>query len=336
MNILLTGGLGYIGSHTAVELIAHGHDVIIVDNLCNSKPEVLTRLEKIVGKTITFYEFDLREEALLDDVFQKESIDAVLHFAGLKAVGESVEKPLEYYDNNVGSSVTLLRAMERHGVGKLVFSSSATVYGSAESPYSESSPTGVGITNPYGQTKYVIETMMQDVASSNQQLEFVSLRYFNPVGAHESGLIGEDPSDTPNNLFPYIAQVAVGKLDKVKVFGDDYATPDGTGVRDYIHVVDLARGHVAALEHLASGFQAYNLGSGHGTSVLELIAAFSEAAGHEIPYTITARRPGDLASYYAHTDKAAQQLGWSTEKTIQDACRDSWKWQSSNPNGYIN
>lgn len=335
MKILLTGGAGYIGTHTAIELISAGHEVVIVDNLSNSSKEAVKRTEKITGRTIPFYEADVRDKQALDSIFAEQKIDGVIHFAGLKSVGESVEKPLEYYDNNINSTLVLLEVMQKHNVNKLVFSSSATVYGTpAELPLTEESTVGVGITNPYGWTKFMNEQILTDVAHANKDMEITLLRYFNPVGAHESGLIGEDPKDIPNNLLPYVSQTAVGKREKVNVFGDDYDTPDGTGVRDYIHVVDLSRGHVAAINHSKPGVAAYNLGTGRGTSVLELIDAFSKACGHNVPYEITSRRPGDVASCYASPEKAKTELGWSAEKTIQQACEDSWRWQSRNPDGY--
>lgn len=334
MNVLLTGGAGYIGSHTAVELLNAGYEMIVVDNLCNSSREALRRVEKITGKTVMFYEGDIRDAHLLDTIFDSHAIEAVVHFAGLKAVGESVEKPLLYYDANVGSAITLLEAMQKHDISKLVFSSSATVYGSASYPYEETMQTGVGITNPYGRTKYMIEEIMRDTTLSNPELQFVALRYFNPVGAHESGLIGEDPNGIPNNLMPYIAQTAAGKRDKLRIWGNDYDTIDGTGVRDYIHVVDVAKGHLAALEHLRPGFDAINLGSGVGTSVMQVVRAFEKACGHDIPYEICERRPGDLPEYYADVEKAGTVLGWHTKKTINDMCADTWRWQSQNPNGY--
>lgn len=334
MNILVTGGAGYIGSHTIVELLAHNHNVVIVDNLSNSSKEVMNRLGAITGKDAPLHVFDLQDKVRLDQLFQAESFDAVIHFAGLKAVGESVEKPLLYYRNNIDSTLTLLEVMDKYNVRKLVFSSSATVYGSAPVPYTETSPTGQGITNTYGQTKYMIEQILHDTAKANPANEFTILRYFNPVGAHESGLIGEHPNGTPNNLMPYITQVAVGKREKLSVFGDDYDTVDGTGVRDYIHVVDLARGHQAALEHSQPGITVYNLGTGRGVSVLQLIHAFERASGRTIPYQIEPRRPGDLPEYYADVQKAQDELGWKAEKTIDEACVDSWRWQSSNPNGY--
>lgn len=334
MTILLTGGAGYIGSHTAVELLNAGYTILIVDNLCNSSNKVIERIEEITGKKVEFYTCDLRDTEALDSIFEKHSIDAVIHFAGLKAVGESVEKPLDYYDNNVSGSLVLFEVMKRHSVTKLVFSSSATIYGSAPYPYVETEQTGVGITNPYSRTKYMIEEIMRDLASSWPEAEFISLRYFNPVGAHESSRIGEDPNGVPNNLMPFIAQTAVGIRDKLRIFGGDYDTIDGTGVRDYIHVVDVAKGHLAALEHISSGFDAINLGSGRGTSVLQLLNAFEKACGHTIPYEICERRPGDLAEYYANAEKAKKLLGWHTEKTIEDMCVDTWRWQSENPNGY--
>lgn len=334
MKVLLTGGAGYIGSHTAVELLNAGYDVVIIDDLSNSSEEALRRVEKITGKHIDFYKSDVRDKAALHRIFDEHSVDAVIHFAGLKAVGESVEKPLLYYDVNVGGAVTLLEIMQQHGVRKLVFSSSATVYGSAPYPYEETLQTGVGVTNPYGRTKYMIEEIMRDTAASDPALEFVSLRYFNPVGAHESGLIGEDPNGVPNNLMPYIAQTAAGKREKVRIWGNDYDTVDGTGVRDYIHVVDLAKGHLAALERIKPGFDAINLGSGTGTSVMQVIDAFEKACGHDIPYEICERRPGDLPEYYANAAKAANVLGWHTERTIDNICADTWRWQSKNPNGY--
>lgn len=335
MKVLLTGGAGYIGSHTAVELLDHGYDVAIVDNLSNSSLKAVQRVEEITQAKLSFHEADLRNLAVLRKIFSSEQPDAVIHFAGLKSVGESVEKPLEYYDNNINSTLVLLEVMQKHNVNKLVFSSSATVYGTpAELPLTEESTVGVGITNPYGWTKFMNEQILTDVAHANKDMDITLLRYFNPVGAHESGLIGEDPKDIPNNLLPYVSQTAVGKREKVNVFGDDYDTPDGTGVRDYIHVVDLARGHTAALDHSRPGVSVYNLGTGKGTSVLELISAFSKACGHEVPYEITARRPGDVASCYASPQKAERELGWKAEKTIEQACADSWKWQSQNPNGY--
>ena len=335
MNILITGGAGYIGSHTIIELISAGHSVVAVDNLSNSNRESLVRVEKITNTTIPFYKIDLRDADALEKVFIENSFDAVIHFAGLKSVGQSVSHPIEYYDNNIGSTLALLEKMQKYNVKKLVFSSSATVYGTpSELPLSETSQTGVGITNPYGQTKFMIEQILHDLSVADKSFEITLLRYFNPVGAHYSGLIGEDPNDVPNNLMPYISQVAVGKLEKVNVFGNDYDTPDGTGVRDYIHVVDLAEGHVAAIDHIKPGIATYNLGTGNGVSVLELISAFAKAASKEIPYQIVPRRPGDIASCYASADKAKKELGWTAKKTIDEICADSWRWQSQNPDGY--
>lgn len=335
MNILVTGGAGYIGSHTIIELIKSNHNPIIVDNLSNSNAEAIRRVEAITGIKIPFYEIDVRDKDGLYSIFKNNTIDAIIHFAGLKSVGQSVSKPLEYYSNNIDSTLVLLEAAKEFGVNKFIFSSSATVYGIPEElPLKETSRVGVGITNPYGQTKFMLEQILKDVSTANSDFEVTLLRYFNPVGADASGTIGEDPNDIPNNLLPYVSQVAVGKLEKVSVFGDDYDTPDGTGVRDYIHVVDLAKGHVAALNHSKPGTEVYNLCTGKGTSVLELIAAFGKAAGKEIPYQIVARRPGDVGSCYASPEKANKELGWFAEKTIEDACEDSWRWQSQNPNGF--
>jgi len=335
MNILVTGGAGYIGSHTIIELLNSRHNVVVVDNLSNSSQESLRRVEKIAKSKIPFYNIDVRDADALEKVFNENHFDAVIHFAGLKSVGESVSHPIEYYDNNIGSTLVLLEKMKEQGVKKLVFSSSATVYGTpSELPLKETSRVGVGITNPYGQTKFMIEQILRDVSVADKSMEITILRYFNPIGAHESGLIGEDPNDIPNNLMPYISQVAVGKLEKVSVFGDDYDTPDGTGVRDYIHVVDLAKGHVLALKHITPEVSVYNLGTGNGVSVLELINAFSKAADKEIPYQIVPRRPGDIASCYATSEKANKELGWTAEKTIEETCLDSWRWQSQNPDGY--
>ena len=309
-TILVTGGAGYIGSHTLIELIAHNFNVVVIDNLVNANVESLRRVEKITNTTIPFIKADVRDQAALDDIFTTHTIDAVIHFAGLKAVGESVAKPLEYYDNDLVSTLTLLEAMRKHTVNKLVFSSSATVYGTpSELPLRETSQTGIGITNPYGWTKYMIEQIVRDYSAAHTDFQATILRYFNPIGAHESGMIGEDPNGIPNNLLPYVAQVAVGKLTSVGVFGNDYNTPDGTGVRDYIHVVDLARGHVAALQHMQTGAHVYNLGTGHGTSVLEIIHAFSEACGKNLPYEIKPRRAGDIAACYADCSKAEHELG---------------------------
>lgn len=337
MNILVTGGAGYIGSHTIVELINDGYEVVVVDNLCNSSQESLRRVEKITGRPVQLYTFDLADKAKLRDVFSKHSVDAVIHFAGLKAVGESVSKPLLYYRNNLSSTFTLCEVMDEFGVKNIIFSSSATVYGDpSELPLKETSRTGVGITNPYGQTKHMIEQILQDIAKADPSWKATLLRYFNPVGAHQSGLIGEDPNGLPNNLLPFVTQVAVGKLDKVMVYGNDYDTPDGTGVRDYIHVVDLAKGHVAALKRIAAqqGVAIYNLGTGKGTSVLEMIAAMEKASGKHIPYEIKGRRPGDLSSCYADASKANTELGWRAEMSIETACQDAWRWQSQNPNGF--
>lgn len=332
---LVTGGAGYIGSHTLIELINNNFEVVVIDNLANSSRESLRRVEQITGHDIPFIEADVRDQSALDDIFTTYDIDSVIHFAGLKAVGESVAKPLEYYDNNLVSTLALLEAMRKHSVKQLVFSSSATVYGSpSELPLRETSTVGVGLTNPYGKTKYMIEQIIQDYCAADPAFEATILRYFNPIGAHQSGQIGEDPNGIPNNLLPYVAQVAVGKLQSVGVFGDDYDTPDGTGVRDYIHVVDLARGHVAALQHMKAGANVYNLGTGSGTSVLEIIKAFSKACGRNLPYDIKPRRAGDIAACYADCSKAERELGWRAELSIEQACADSWRWQSQNPNGF--
>ena len=335
MSVLVTGGAGYIGSHTVVELLNAGQEVVIVDNYSNSKPEVLNRIETITGKAPTFYEVDVLDREALDAVFAKEDIDSVIHFAGYKAVGESVAKPIEYYHNNITSSLVLCDVMRSYGVKKIVFSSSATVYGMNNvSPLTEDLPTSA--TNPYGYTKVMIEQILQDVAVSDSDWSIALLRYFNPIGAHESGLIGEDPTGIPNNLMPYITQVAVGKLPRLSVFGDDYNTPDGTGVRDYIHVVDLALGHIKALDKIKSteGVGIFNLGTGVGYSVLDLVHNFEEANGVEIPYVIVDRRPGDVATCYSDATKAKEELGWTAQKTLVDMCRDSWNWQKNNPNGY--
>lgn len=334
-TILVTGGAGYIGSHTLIELINNNFEVVVIDNLANSSRESLRRVEQITGHEIPFIEADVRDQSALDDIFTTYDIDSVIHFAGLKAVGESVAKPLEYYDNNLVSTLALLEAMREHNVKQLVFSSSATVYGSpSELPLRETSTVGVGLTNPYGKTKYMIEQIIQDYCAADPAFEATILRYFNPIGAHQSGQIGEDPNGIPNNLLPYVAQVAVGKLQSVGVFGDDYDTPDGTGVRDYIHVVDLARGHVAALQHMKAGANVYNLGTGSGTSVLEIIKAFSKACERDLPYEIKPRRAGDIAACYADCSKAERELGWRAELSIEQACADSWRWQSQNPNGF--
>ena len=334
-TILVTGGAGYIGSHTLIELINNNFEVVVIDNLANSSRESLRRVEQITGHEIPFIEADVRDQSALDDIFTTYDIDSVIHFAGLKAVGESVAKPLEYYDNNLVSTMVLLEVMREHNVKQLVFSSSATVYGNpSELPLRETSTVGVGLTNPYGKTKYMIEQIIQDYCAADPTFEATILRYFNPIGAHQSGQIGEDPNGIPNNLLPYVAQVAVGKLQSVGVFGNDYDTPDGTGVRDYIHVVDLARGHVAALQHMKAGANVYNLGTGSGTSVLEIIKAFSKACGRDLPYEIKPRRAGDIAACYADCSKAERELGWRAELSVEQACADSWRWQSQNPNGF--
>ena len=335
MTILVTGGAGYIGSHTAVELLEAGHDVVVVDNLSNASPKAVERVEQITGKKVRFYEQDVRDAAALAKVFAENPIDWVIHFAGLKAVGESVAKPLEYYDNNLGSTLTLLEIMRKFGVKKIVFSSSATVYGTPEKlPLDEDCRTG-GTTNPYGTSKYMQEQILRDLYISDQGWTIALLRYFNPVGAHASGLIGEDPKGIPNNLTPYIAKVAIGELKEIGVFGNDYPTPDGTGVRDYIHVVDLAKGHVAAIHALEKpGVYTYNLGKGIGYSVLDVIHAFERACGHKLPYTIKPRRPGDSAACYANADKAKRELHWQAELGLDDMCASIWKWQTLNPNGY--
>ncbi len=336
MAILITGGCGYIGSHTCVELQNAGYDIAVLDNYSNSKPEALKRVEQLTGKPVRFYECDIRDEAGLRRVFAAEQVDAVIHFAGLKAVGESVQKPLAYYDNNVGGTVTLCRVMAEYGCKRMVFSSSATVYGmNNRSPLDETMPVG-GCTNPYGRTKYMIEEILRDLTVSDPEWSVVLLRYFNPIGAHESGRIGEDPNGIPNNLMPYVSQVAVGRRERLSVFGDDYDTPDGTGVRDYIHVVDLALGHVKAVAYSLAhtGAQAINLGTGHGCSVLELVRAFERVNGVPVPYVIAPRRAGDIATCYADASKAAQLLDWHAERDIDDMCRDTWRWQSQNPRGY--
>lgn len=336
MAILVTGGAGYIGSHTCVELLNSGYDVVVVDNLCNSSKKAIERVEKITGKSISFYEVNILDREALTEVFEKESIDSVINFAGLKAVGESVVKPLEYYHNNITGTLVLCDVMRSHGVKNIIFSSSATVYGDpAFIPITEECPKGK-ITNPYGQTKGMLEQILTDLWVADHEWNVVLLRYFNPIGAHESGLIGEDPKGIPNNLVPYIAQVAVGKLEKLGVFGDDYDTPDGTGVRDYIHVVDLAKGHVKAMKKLApgSGVSIYNLGTGNGYSVLDVLHAYEKACGKTLPYEIKERRAGDIATCYCDASKAKEELGWIAEKGIEEMCADSWRWQSNNPNGY--
>ncbi|MCD8018211.1 MAG: UDP-glucose 4-epimerase GalE [Clostridiales bacterium] len=334
MKILVTGGAGYIGSHTCVELLENGYEVIVVDNLYNSSEEALHRVEKITGKTVTFYECDLLNRDLLEEVFEEERPEAVIHFAGYKAVGESVAKPIEYYHNNITGTLILCDVMREYGCKKIVFSSSATVYGDpAFVPITEECPKGT-ITNPYGQTKAMIEQILTDIQVSDPAWNVTLLRYFNPIGAHSSGLIGEDPKGIPNNLVPYIAQVSVGKLEKLGVFGDDYDTPDGTGVRDYIHVVDLAAGHVSALRHMKEGVSIYNLGTGQGYSVLDVVKAYGKACGKEIPYEIKPRRAGDIATCYSDPSKAKKELGWEAKYGIEDMCRDSYHWQSQNPDGY--
>ncbi|MCK3894624.1 UDP-glucose 4-epimerase GalE [Streptococcus suis] len=335
MSILVTGGAGYIGSHTVVELLKLGKEVVIVDNLSNSSILVLDRIETITGKRPTFYELDVADKEALRQVFENENIEAAIHFAGYKAVGESVAKPIMYYENNIMSTLALVEVMAEFGVKKIVFSSSATVYGfNNPSPLVETMPTSA--TNPYGYTKVMLEQILRDVEVADKEWSIALLRYFNPIGAHESGLIGEDPAGIPNNLMPFIAQVAVGKREELSVFGNDYDTVDGTGVRDYIHVIDLALGHIKALEKISTtaGVHTYNLGSGQGTSVLELVQAFEKVNGVPVPYKIVDRRPGDVATCYANADKALAELNWKTEKTIEDMCRDTWNWQSKNPNGY--
>ena len=334
MNVLVTGGAGFIGSHTVVELLEGGYGVVVIDNLSNANQESLRRVEKITGKSVAFYENDVRDEAALELIFTKHKIDWVIHFAGLKAVGESVQKPLEYYDNNLGSTLVLLQVMRKFGVKNIVFSSSATVYGEPERlPLDEGCR--LSPTNPYGATKLMQEGILTDLWVSDHSWNVVLLRYFNPVGAHPSGLIGEDPKGIPNNLMPYVAQVATGKLKRVGVFGNDYPTPDGTGVRDYIHVVDLARGHVAAIKALKEGgVHIYNLGTGNGYSVLDMVKAFSKACGKELPYEILPRRAGDVPACYATSAKAEKDLNWKAQFDLDDMCRDQWNWQKNNPNGY--
>ncbi|MFS4551540.1 UDP-glucose 4-epimerase GalE [Comamonas resistens] len=337
MKTLLTGGAGYIGSHTAIELLSHGHEVVIFDNFSNSHPEAVRRVEQITGRSIPVIQADVRDQQALESALGQHGIDSVVHFAGKKAVGESVAQPVDYYDNNVNGTLVLLRAMKNHNVHKLVFSSSATVYGSPQYlPLDEKHATSV--TNPYGRSKLMVEEILADLYHSDPQWSLAVLRYFNPIGAHESGLIGEDPSDIPNNLLPYIAQVAVGRRQQLQIFGGDYDTVDGTGVRDYIHVVDLARGHVKALEKLAGLSQpellTVNLGTGNGYSVLEVLQAFEKACGKTLPYAITDRRPGDVASCYANPAHALATLGWQAQHNLDEMCADTWRWQSQNPNGY--
>ncbi len=337
MSVLVTGGAGYIGSHTVVELLGAGYEPVIVDNLSNSKKVAIDRIEQITGKKVKFYEEDCCDKAAMERIFEAEGdIDSVIHFAGYKAVGESVKEPLKYYTNNLVATLTLVDIMQRHNVNNLVFSSSATVYGNPKSaPFAEDLGRGK-TTNPYGTTKAMIEQILEDICAADASMHVMLLRYFNPVGAHESGLIGEDPKGIPNNLMPYITQVAIGKLPKLGVFGDDYDTPDGTGVRDYIHVVDLALGHVAALSKINEkpGANIYNLGTGVGYSVLDMVKAFSKACGKDIPYEIKERRPGDIATCYSDPSKALSELNWKAERTLDDMCASSWKWQSQNPKGY--
>ena len=336
MAILVTGGAGFIGSHTVVELQNAGYDVVVVDNLVNSSRKSLERVEKITGKEVTFYEADINDAAALNEIFEKESIDSVIHFAGLKAVGESVAKPLEYYMNNISGSLTLFDVMRNHGVKNIIFSSSATVYGDpAFVPITEECPKGE-ITNPYGKTKGMLEEILTDIQKADPEWNVILLRYFNPIGAHKSGLIGEDPNGIPNNLMPYITKVATGELPRVNVFGNDYPTPDGTGVRDYIHVMDLATGHVNAIDKIKEnpGVKVYNLGTGKGYSVLDVIHAFGKACGKEIPYEIKPRRAGDIATCYSDASLAKKELGWEAQYDIDEMCADSWKWQSMNPDGY--
>ncbi len=335
MNILVTGGAGYIGSHTCCELLTRNHSVVVLDNFCNSSPESLKRIREITGKEVTLYEGDLRDAALYDRIFTENKIDWVIHFAGLKAVGESCQKPILYYDNNLTGTLTLLSAMQRYGCKKIVFSSSATVYGAPERlPLTEDCKVG-GTTNPYGTSKLFQEQILSDIYKADNEWTVILLRYFNPVGAHESGRIGEDPQGIPNNLMPYIAKVAVGELKEIGVFGNDYDTPDGTGVRDYIHVVDLALGHVCAIEKKKeSGVFVYNLGTGNGYSVLDMIHAFEKACGHPLPYVIKPRRSGDIASCYADASLAERELGWRATRGVEEMCASHWKWQSNNPHGY--
>ncbi len=336
MNVLVTGGAGYIGSHTCLELLESGYGVVVIDNLCNSNPKSLERVQVLTGKSLKFYEGDVRDEALLRKIFAENEISCVIHFAGLKAVGESVAKPWEYYDNNLNSTLVLTKVMKEVGMKNIIFSSSATVYtADNEMPLQETSRTG-NCTNPYGWTKYMTEQILSGLAHAEPDWSIVLLRYFNPIGAHESGMIGEDPRGIPNNLMPYITQVAIGRRDHLSIFGDDYDTPDGTGVRDYIHVVDLAKGHVAAVKYVTKnqGCEVFNLGTGTGYSVLDMVHAFIDANRVPVPYEIVARRPGDIGTCYADPAKSAQVLGWKAEKTLVDMCRDSWNWQSKNPMGF--
>ncbi len=336
MKVLLAGGAGYIGSHTAIEIAALGHDIVIADDFSNSKPEAINRVKTIIGKDFPFYQIDVADKPALTALFEKERPEAVIHFAGFKAVGESVAKPIAYYRNNLDTTLTLLEVMKDYGCHNLIFSSSATVYGSPdEVPIKETAVVG-RCTNPYGWTKYMIEVILQGAAVADPELSIALLRYFNPVGAHASGLIGEDPQGIPNNLMPFISQVAIGKRPCLSVFGNDYDTPDGTGVRDYIHVVDLARGHACALDYVSKnkGIDVFNLGTSVGYSVLDMVHAFEKANGVAVPYKIVERRPGDIAACYADATKSREKLGWKAEKTLEDMCRDSWNWQSKNPNGY--
>ncbi|XP_018573907.1 UDP-glucose 4-epimerase isoform X2 [Anoplophora glabripennis] len=343
-TILVTGGGGYVGSHTVVELLKNNYTVIALDNMINcysgnEKPESLKRVEQITGETVTFYNVDIRDREALDKIFKTHKIDSVIHFAALKAVGESVKIPLTYYQNNVGGSATLLEVMAKNGVKSIVFSSSATVYGNPQFlPITEDHPTGQGCTNPYGKTKFFVEEIMKDVCTSDPEWKVILLRYFNPVGAHDSGMIGEDPSGIPNNLMPYISQVAVGRREKLQVFGGDYETPDGTGVRDYIHITDLAIGHLKALEKIFQcdfrSWKAYNLGTGRGYSVLEMVKAFSEASGKQIKYEITCRREGDISACYADASLAKKELNWTATRDVKDMCKDTWNWQNKNPKGF--
>ncbi|GAA2824329.1 UDP-glucose 4-epimerase [Leucobacter komagatae] len=335
MRVLLTGGAGYIGSHTALVLLERGHDVVVLDDFSNSSREAVRRVEELTGRSIPVIEADLADRAAAEAAFDGLEVDAVVHFAGLKAVGESVAQPTRYYRVNIDSTLNLLDLMRERGITRLVFSSSATVYGDPQYvPQDEEHPAGVGLTNPYGWSKAMIEQIIRDTQVSWPELEGVLLRYFNPVGAHPSGRIGEDPSGIPNNLMPFIAQVAVGKREQLSVFGDSYPTPDGTGVRDYIHVMDLAEGHAAALERMSPGVTTYNLGSGNGSSVLDVVRAFGEAAGREIPYVVVPARDGDVAETVANPAKANRELEWQTSRSLADACKDSWAWQSANPDGY--
>ena len=336
MNVLVTGGAGYIGSHTCVELLESGYGVIVIDNLCNSNPESLKRVQELTGKTLKFYEADVRDEALLKKIFAENEIGCVIHFAGLKAVGESVAMPWEYYDNNLNSTLVLTKVMKEVGMKNLIFSSSATVYtADNEMPLKETSRTG-NCTNPYGWTKYMTEQILSGICHADKTWSVCLLRYFNPIGAHVSGRIGEDPRGIPNNLMPYITQVAVGRREQLSVFGDDYDTPDGTGVRDYIHVVDLAKGHVAAVKYATenSGCEVFNLGTGSGYSVLDMVHTFIDINRVPVPYQIVGRRPGDIATCYADPSKSADKLNWRAEKTLADMCKDSWNWQKNNPMGY--